>query len=301
MKDSILRHSFGFHFKSTVECLELCKLIEHCFEVVFPHLFELYRQDRLHGHDHVWNVLEWSLKISWIAQRYHCKDSFQIDYQNLIAASLLHDTAGLEVMSAKRNDHHIRAAEYLTPILKCCSRFKPRFFNIEKVRRIARCHRLRREFPPETLSEEIIALADGLDENMYRLYLGNKKIRPFFDRNLPMQHRLKVVFRKIIAGEGIEREDPRNDALMFMLDSVVRNSFDYNPWKMVLPHEFHDRLRITDECWKETAKDYFQSNYRQLVEYIECEKLPYLKNFIHEFLDQVSKRKGYEFLRNYKW
>lgn len=300
MKDSILRRFSGFHFKSAVKCLELCRLIEYCFEITFPQLFELYQKDRLHGHDHVWNVLEWSLRISLIAQQYHCKDSLAIDYQNLIAASLLHDTAGLEVMSSKRNDHHIRAAEYIRPILKYCSKFKPRIFDIEKVCRIARCHRLRWDFPPETFSEEILALADLLEENMYRLYYGNKKFRPFFDPNLPLEHRFNVVFRKG-GREEIEREDPRNDTLMLMLDSLVRNSFDYNPWKAVLPHEFHDSLRITDECWREIAKDYFQSNYRQLLDYIECEKLSYLKDIIHNFFDRVSKKKGYEFLRNYEW
>lgn len=287
--------------KSVANSLRLCRLIEQSFEMSCPDLFNLYKQDRLHGHDHVWNVLENCLMISSNVKDFMKIDNLPIDYEHLIAACLLHDTAGLVIDFEERVSHHVNSKKYIETILKYFNCNNAFHFEIERVFVIARAHRLKAKFPPHTLAEEIIALADGLDENMNRLYNGNKNIRQFFDNSLSMSHRIKVVMRRNLENESISREDPRNDTIMFMLDSLVRNSMDINPWKLVLKGNYSIPLNISDTCWQYISNDYFEANYSLLIQYLEKENVGYLALYINDFLSEVSDIPSFAFLKKFSW
>lgn len=284
-----------------VTCLELCRSIELSFEMSCPELFEIYKKDRLHGHDHVWNVLENSLIISSKVKAFMELDNLEIDYEHLIAACLLHDTAGLVIDVNERVNHHINAKKYIEIILNHYNASNHFKLDIDRVYTIARAHRLRAQFPPQTLAEEIIALADSLDENMNRLYHGNKHIRPFFNESLSSEHRIKVLMRRNLENEGISREDPRNDALMFMLDSLIRNSINFNPWKLVINEGQREILYITDDCWQIIAKDYFETNYALLMQLLIKDNVKHLALYINNFLNEVSNIPNFSFLKLMKW
>jgi HD superfamily phosphodiesterase len=283
--------------ESVKHFLSLCEFIENCFESVFPELFDSYFHNRLHGRHHVWNVLKWALEIGGNAHRHNCIDIGTIPMNDFVAALLLHDIGGLTIPGNQRVEHHIQAAEYIRPILQHAMQYKTYAFDIESVCTIARAHRLRRAFPPGNISEEIIALADGLDENIDRLHRGNRGGRAFFDDTLPLDHRMKVVRRRNLESEGISREDPRNDALMFMLDSLVRNSIDCNPWKLVLQPEKFPSLRITDSCWAEMGFEYFRRNYPVLIRVSKKGNNPAILSVINAFLSLAAETPEYKFLR----
>lgn len=287
--------------KPVVECLKLCRLIEQSFEMTCPDLFEFYKQDRLHGHDHVWNVMENSLMITSRIKDFYKIEKLNIDYEHLIAACLLHDTAGLKIDFVERALHHLNSKKYIEIILAHFNNTNSFQLDIDRVYSIAKTHGLRPELPPKTLDEEIIALADGLDENMNRLYLGNKKIRPFFDEKLSFEHRLKVVMRRKLENEGISREDPSNDTIMFMIDSLIRNSIDFNPWKLVLKDPLQKNLLIKDICWQIISKDYFDANYSLLIYYIKRENGGFLVNYVKDCLFKFSQYKDFSFLKRLNW
>lgn len=288
------------NYKELGTFLQLCEKIEHCFEFTFPELFETYFQNRLHGRYHVWNVLKWSMLIADLMKRYECPDYNNIDFKNFIAANLLHDIAGLQILKDERVDHHIKSEPYIKKIINYAVENSIEVFDPQKVFIIARAHRLRNVFPPHSICEEIIALADGLDESIHRLYIGNKGKRPFYDENLPIEHRMKVVKRRNLDDEGISREDSRNDALMFMIDSLVRNSLDFNPWKLVLSKSQSEQLRISDDCYAQIGKKYFERNYKQLCEILKFENKPFLLSFIHDLIGQVAKDDNFKILRTYQ-
>jgi hypothetical protein len=290
------KHFSQSDIESVKHFLTLCEFIETCFESNFPELFDSYFHNRLHGKHHVWNVLKWSLEIGGNAHKHNCIDIGTIPMNDFVAALLLHDIGGLTIPGNQRVEHHIKAAEYIRPILHYAMENKMYDFDIESVCAIVRAHRLRRAFPPANICEEIIALADGLDENMPRLYNGNKEKRLFFDEKLSLDHRIKVVRRRNLENEGIGREDPRNDILMFMLDSLVRNSIDFNPWKLVLEPDKFTSLRITDSCWAEMGFEYFKKNYPILILVSIKENNPTILSVIHAFLSQAAETPEYKFL-----
>jgi hypothetical protein len=286
----------GFSFGSVAKCMAVCEAIETSFEALMPELFEKYFADRLHGRNHALSVLRWSMHVSDVVLDSTNILADEIDHPNLIAAALLHDTAGLAIMDAGRAEHHTRAADYIRPILEKVQERGHEPLDAGRVCTIARAHRLRADTPPKTVSEEIIALADGLDESMTRLYRGNSGRRPFYDATLSMDHRLRVAMRRNMAHEGIDREDPRNDTLMFMLDSLVRNSVDYNPWKLVLSATDRHLLRIPDDSWQIISTEYFHANYAWLIHYVRHEAMPSVISLVDAFLAELSQCEGFRFI-----